>query len=98
MEEKQGRWSAQKKAEVVLRLLRGESIDALSRECVVSVEALSRWREDFIAAGMAGLKGKTLEEVRIAELEKKIGKQAMLLELHEKKDQFMRTRSGRSSK
>jgi transposase len=98
MEEKQGRWSAQKKAEVVLRLLRGESIDGVSRECAVTVETLNRWREDFVAAGVAGLKGKTLEEVRIATLEKKIGQQAMELELHEKKDQFMRTRGGRSSK
>jgi hypothetical protein len=44
------------------------------------------------------MKGKTLEEVRIAALEKKIGQQAMELELHEKKDQFMRTRGVRSSK
>ena len=98
MEEKQGRWTAPKKAEVVLRLLRGESIDAVSRECEVTVETLTRWREDFIAAGIAGLKGKTLDQVRIAALEKKIGQQAMELELHEKKDQFMRTRGGRSSK
>jgi transposase-like protein len=98
MEDKQGRWSSQKKADVVLRLLRGESMDAVSRECVVTVETLSRWREDFIAAGIAGLKGKSLDDVRIASLEKKIGQQAMLLELHEKKDQFMRTRSGRSLK
>jgi len=97
MDEKQGRWSAQKKADVVMRLLRGESIDAVSRECAVTVEALTRWREDFVAAGIAGLKGKTLEQVRIAELEKKIGQQAMELELHEKKDQFLRTRGGRSS-
>lgn len=96
MEEKQGRWTAPRKAEVVLRLLRRESIDAVSRECEVTVETSTRWREDFIAAGIAGLKGKTLDEVRIAALEKKIGRQAM--ELHEKKDQFMRTRGGRSSK
>ena len=98
MEDKQGRWTAAKKAEVVLRLLRGESLDAVSRECEVTVEALNRWREDFIAAGIAGLKGKTLDQVRIARLEKKIGQQAMELELHEKKDQFMRTRGGPSSK
>ena len=98
MEEKQARWSAQKKAELVLRLLRGESIDAVSRECAVTVESLNRWREDFVAAVVAGLKGKTLEEVRIAALEKKVGQQAMELELHQKKDQFMRTRDGRSSK
>lgn len=97
MEEKQGRWTAPKKAEVVLRLLRGESMDAVSRECEVTVEALNRWREDFIAAGIAGLKGTTLEQVRIAALEKKIGQQAMELELHEQQDQFMRTSGGRSS-
>jgi transposase-like protein len=98
MEEKHGRWTASKKAEVVLQLLRGESIDAVSRECEVTVETLNKWREDFIAAGIAGLKGKTLEQVRIAALEKKIGQQAMELELHEKKDQFLRTRGGRSSR
>ncbi|HWT77179.1 MAG TPA: helix-turn-helix domain-containing protein [Candidatus Methylomirabilis sp.] len=97
MDEKQERWSSQKKADVVLRLLRGESMDTVSRECEVTVELLSRWREDFIAGGIAGLKGKTLAEVRIAALEKKIGQQAMELELHEKKDQFLRTRSARSS-
>jgi transposase len=98
MEEKQGRWTALKKSEMVLRLLRGEPVDAVSRESEVTVESLNRWREDFIAGGIAGLKGKTLDEVRIAALEKKIGQQAMELELHEKKDQFMRTRGGRSSK
>lgn len=98
MEEKHRRWTASKKAEVVLQLLRGESIDAVSRECEVTVETLNKWREDFIAAGIAGLKGKTLEQVRIAALEKKIGQQAMELELHEKKDQFLRTRGGRSSR
>lgn len=98
MKEKQERWSASKKVEVVLRLLRGESVDMLSRECVITVELLNRWREDFIAGGTAGLKGKTLEQVRIAALEKKIGQQAMELELHEKKDQFLRTRGERSLK
>ena len=98
MDEKQRRWSASKKAEVVLRLLRGDSIDAVSRECAVTVEALHRWREDFIAAGIAGLKGKTFDDVRVAALEKKIGQQAMELELHEKKDQFMQRRGGRLSK
>ena len=98
MEEKQGRWSGAKKAEVVMRLLRGESIDLVSRETAVTDEQLTRWREDFIAGGVAGLKGKTLEEVRIAALEKKIGQQAMEIELHEKKDQFMRARSGHTSK
>ena len=59
---------------------------------------LALGRRNFIAGGIAGLKGKTLEEVRISALEKKIGQQAMEIELHEKKDQFLRSRSGRTSK
>lgn len=83
--EKKGRWSVQKKVDVVLRLLRGESLDAVSRESQVTVEALSSWREEFLVGGAAGLKGKTPDQVRIAALEKKVGQQAMELELHKKK-------------
>jgi transposase-like protein len=39
------RWSAVRKREVVLRLLRGESIDALSRELGVEIYRLEQWRE-----------------------------------------------------
>jgi transposase-like protein len=98
MDERQGRWSSRKKADAILRLLRGESIDSLSRELSVTVESLSRWRDDFIEGGMAGLKGRTNEEAVIAKLEKKVGQQAMLLELYEKKDHFLQKNVGRSSK
>ena len=36
------RWSAKAKADVVLRLLRGDAIDAVSRE--IEVPAPTRWR------------------------------------------------------
>lgn len=99
MEELVGRWSAKKKSEVVLRLLRGEAIDTVAREYLVTVEALSRWREEFIEGGIAKLKGKTSEEAKVAELEKKIGQQAMEIELYKKKRQWMETmRQGNSSK
>jgi transposase-like protein len=39
------RWSAARKREVVLRLLRGESLDAVSREIGVEVYRLERWRD-----------------------------------------------------
>lgn len=98
MEDVKGRWSAQKKMDAVLRLLRGESIDELSRELVVTIEALARWREEFLAGGLASLKGQTAAEAKVAALEKKIGQQAMELELHKKKEDWIRSRSGRSSK
>ena len=50
------RWSAARKREIVLRLLRGEPLDALSREIGVAVYRLERWREHALAAMDAGLK------------------------------------------
>jgi transposase-like protein len=49
------RWSAARKREVVLRLLRGESLDAVSREIGVEVYRLERWRDRALAALDAGL-------------------------------------------
>lgn len=42
--------------EAVLRILRGEDLDSLSRELGVTAATLSEWRDDFLAAGQAGLK------------------------------------------
>ncbi len=42
------RWSARCKQEVVLRLLRGESLDALSRETGQPAAMLSGWRDEFL--------------------------------------------------
>jgi transposase-like protein len=92
------RWSARKKAEIVLRLLRGEAIDALSRENEVTVGMLSQWRDEFIEAGIAGLKGRSVEDVRLAGLEKKIGQQAMEIELYKKKRQWNQGNRGSLSK
>ena len=38
------RWSAQQKSEVVLRLLRGEDLGAVSRETQVPAHELEEWR------------------------------------------------------
>jgi hypothetical protein len=39
------RWSARRKREVVLRMLRGEPLEALSRELGVEIYRLEQWRE-----------------------------------------------------
>ena len=44
----------------MLRLLRGEDLELLSRELGVVASTLSLWREEFLAAGQAALKGKTV--------------------------------------
>lgn len=43
------RWSVVRKREVVLRLLRGESLEALSRELAVEMHRLQRWRDRALA-------------------------------------------------
>jgi transposase len=50
------RWSAGRKKQVVLRLLRGESVDALSRERAVSISRLEEWRDRALAGIDVGLK------------------------------------------
>lgn len=45
------RWSLTRKREVVLRLLRGESLEALSRELGIELHRLARWRD----RGLAGI-------------------------------------------
>src|SRR5207244_334648 len=54
-----GRWSAKRKtAAAVLRLLRGEDIESLSRELGVTAATLSGWRDQFLAGGEANLKAR----------------------------------------
>ena len=51
------RWSAGKKMEAVLRLLRGEPLETLSRELGVEAHRLAAWRDDFLEGGKDALKG-----------------------------------------
>ena len=85
-EAKPQRWSAKGKMEIVLRVLRGESLDGLSRELRVAVPDLVKWRDAFVAGGLANLKarpeGPTEEELRQAQA--KIGDLTMRLELAER--------------
>jgi transposase len=41
--------------EAVLRLLRGEELDALSRELGVMAATLAGWKEAFLGAGLASI-------------------------------------------
>lgn len=73
------RWSARRKEELVLRLLRGEGLDALARESGQAAGTLSAWREDFLAAGREGLKSRPrpVEERALADAQRKIGELAL---------------------
>ena len=50
-----GRWTAQRKLDVVLRLLKGESLDQLSRELHVTAARISQWRTDVLASAATAL-------------------------------------------
>ena len=52
------RWSASRKRDVVLRLLRGESLDAVSREVGVEVYRLEAWKARALAGMELGLKAR----------------------------------------
>ena len=72
---KEVRWSARRKADAVMRLLRGESLDEGSRELRIEAHRLAAWRDEFIAGGEEGLKAVPAppEGRRLREAERKIG-------------------------
>src|SRR6266849_8720676 len=65
-----GRMSRQRKTAAVLRLLRGEDLETVSRSLGVTAATLSKWRDGFLAGGEAALAsrpgdGETLESERL---------------------------------
>ena len=84
VEELPERWSVQRKTELVLRLVRGESLDAVSRESQVPAHELERWQRIFVEQGKRGLRTKAEPEERELILARaKIGELMMRLELAE---------------
>lgn len=78
------RWSIQRKTELVLRLLRGEALDAVSRESQIPAHELESWKRMFLDSGGRGLKTRTEPEERELMLARaKIGELMMRLELAE---------------
>jgi transposase len=93
------RWSAQRKKEVVLRLLRGEPVDAISREVSVPIYKLERWRDRALAGIEAGLKERENDplEKQLDEANRRIGELVMEVEILRKERQARRPLAGRRS-
>ncbi|MEX3582068.1 MAG: helix-turn-helix domain-containing protein [Burkholderia sp.] len=95
------RWSVGRKRAVVLRLLRGESIDAVSREVGVTIAELEQWRELALAGIEAGLKSRQTDplEVKLKEAVHRVGELTMEVEMlrMERERQERRPLSARSS-
>lgn len=79
-----GRFSSQRKMEAVIRLLKGEELDALSRDLGVAAGTLAGWKEAFLGAGQAGLKSREPDprDEEIAHLKQLLGDREMRLEIH----------------
>lgn len=71
-----GRWSSPRKLEVFLRVLRGEDVDALSRELGVTTGAIAAWRDQVLAAGQTAVRSRPADErdEEIARLRAKVGR------------------------
>jgi hypothetical protein len=87
------RMSARRKQDAVLRLLRGEDLELLSRELGVTAAELSGWREAFLAAGEASLKSRPADarDAEIGRLQAKVGELTMATELLEAKIERLET-------
>jgi hypothetical protein len=81
------RMSARRKQDAVLRLLRGEDLELVSRDLGVTAAELSGWRDAFLAAGEASLKTRPADarDAEIGRLKEKVGDLAMANELLEAK-------------
>ena len=76
------RGSAPRKTELVLRLLRGESLDRVSRDSQVLAHARESWKRAFLEAGMRGLNRHVEPEDReLIRTRATIGELTMRLEL-----------------
>ena len=82
-----GRMSRQRKRDAVLRLLRGEDLEMVSRSLGVTAATLTAWRDAFLAGGEAKLatrptEGEALEGER---LKARLGEMLLERELLEAK-------------
>jgi len=93
------RWSAGRKKAVVLRLLRGESVEAVSREVAVPIYKLEQWRDRALTGIDAGLKERENDplEKALDEAKRRIGELVMEVEILQKERRAKRPLVGRRS-
>ena len=91
-----GRMSRQRKRDAVLRLLRGEDLDTVSRSLGVTAATLSGWRDAFLDGGEASLASKPSdgEERESDRLKARLGEMLLKTELLEQKIALLEGNSG----
>ena len=86
-ERSKGRFSVKKKSQAAMRVLHGESLEAVSRDVGVTAAKLSEWRDQFLAGAQAALRTRPRDDrdERVKDLQAKIGELTMANELLEEK-------------
>ena len=86
------RWSARRKREVALRLLRGEALEAVSREVGVEVYRLEQWRDKALAGMDEALKERGGDPLQgeLDEAKRCIGELSMECELLRREQELRR--------
>jgi hypothetical protein len=87
-----GRFSSRKKMDVVLRVLRGDDLDLVSREAGITAATVSEWRDQFVASSQAGLKSRAADgrDDELVRLKALVGDLTMRLELSREAVQRLR--------
>lgn len=82
------RWTAGRKREVVLRMLRGESMEGLSRELRIEVHLLEKWRQKAMRGLDKALQNREGDplQVELDQAMQRIGELSMENELLREKD------------
>ena len=85
------RFSVKRKSVAVLRLLRGEHLELVSREYKVTAATLSQWRETLLAGGQSSLQSKKADvrDDQLQQLQSKVGELTMANDLLEHKIERM---------
>jgi len=93
------RWGVKRKVEVVMRLLRGEPLDRVSRETGVEISRLEEWKREALSGMECGLRSRpeSLESRELNRAKRQIGELTMKVEILEEglrmRDPFTRKRS-----
>ena len=85
------RWTASRKRVIVMRMLRGEPLESLSREVRVEVHLLEKWRQKALGGMEKALQNREGEplQVELDEAMKKIGELSMENELLREKARLL---------
>lgn len=81
------RWTVSRKKEVVLRLMRGESKDVISRELGLEIYLLEQWHSDALQGMELGLKARRDNPIQLEldKAKKRLGELLMENELLQEK-------------